>query len=374
MRKTQITTPKASKRVIRVEKSMSVADLAQAMGVKAPLLIKKLMSEGVTANMNTALDFDTIALIVPEFNYEAENVYRSSAQLLEDAAIGDLAAEAVHRAPVVTVMGHVDHGKTSLLDAIRQADVASGEAGGITQHIGAYKVKLESGKEITFLDTPGHEAFTAMRARGANVTDVAIIVVAADDGVMPQTAEAISHAKAAEVPIIIAVNKIDKPGVDVNRIKQQLTEHQIVPEEWGGSNIFCEVSALKKIGLNELLEQVLLVSEVEDLKANPKRSGTGTVIEARLEKGRGAVATILVQDGTVRIGDDIVVGKVAGRVRAMMNDRGEQVKEAGPSDPVEIIGLPEAPTAGEKFSVVADETTARRIADAYRAETEGRYR
>lgn len=367
-RKTQITTPKASKRVIKVEKAMTVAELAQAMGIKAPALIRKLMSDGVTAGMNTPLDFDTIALVAPEFNYEAENVHKTADEIVVDAAFGDLTAEPQTRPPVVTVMGHVDHGKTSLLDAIRETKVADKEAGGITQHIGAYKVKVKEGKEITFLDTPGHEAFTQMRARGANVTDIAIIVVAADDGVMPQTAEAINHARAAEVPIIIAVNKIDKPGVNVDRIKQQLTEYQIVPEEWGGTNIFCEVSALKKIGINELLDQILLVAEVEDLKANPKRSGTGVVIEARLEKGRGAVATLLVQDGTVRVGDDIVVGKVVGRVRAMMNDRGEQVKEALPGDPVEIIGLSESAAAGDRFDIVRDEETARQVAQVRKEE------
>lgn len=370
MKKTQITTPKASKRLIKVEKAMSVSDLAVALGVKSPVLIKKLMTDGVMASLNTQLDFDTIALVVPEFGFEAENTFKTSAQLLDAAAFGDLNSEVIERAPVVTIMGHVDHGKTSLLDTIRKANVAAKEAGGITQHIGAYKVKLENGREITFLDTPGHEAFTHMRARGANVTDVAIIVVAADDGVMPQTAEAINHAKAAGVPIIIAVNKIDKPGANIDRIKQQLTEYEIVPEEWGGSNIFCEVSATKKLGIQELLEQILLVTEVEDLKANPKRSGTGVVIEARVEKGRGPVATLLLQDGTVRVGDDIVVGKVAGRVRAMMNDRGEQVREAFPSDPVEIIGLSESASAGDRFDVVKNEDVARTIAGVRRSELE----
>ncbi|MCB0351187.1 MAG: translation initiation factor IF-2 [Bdellovibrionales bacterium] len=369
-KKTNITVPKASKRVIKVEKAMTVADLAQAMGVKAPILMKKLMTDGVKASMNTPLDFDTIALIAPEFNFEAENVHKSVEQMVDEAAFGDLNAKEITRAPVVTVMGHVDHGKTSLLDAIRKANVVDKEAGGITQHIGAYKVKLDGGKEITFLDTPGHEAFTQMRARGANVTDIAIIVVAADDGVMPQTAEAINHAKAAEVPIIIAVNKMDKPGASADKIKQQLTEFQIVPEEWGGSNIFCEVSALNKTGIPELLEQILLVAEVEDLKANASRSGTGIVIEARLDKGRGPVATLLVQDGTVRVGDDIVVGKVAGRVRAMINDRGENVKEAGPSDPVEIIGLSEPVLASDRFDIVKDESISRAIAEARKIEAE----
>jgi len=260
-------------------------------------------------------------------------------------------------------MGHVDHGKTSLLDAIRQANVAAGEKGGITQHIGAYQVKLESGELVTFLDTPGHEAFTAMRARGANATDIAVIVIAADDGVMPQTAEAINHAKAAGVPIVIALNKMDKPGANPDRIKQQLTEYEIVPEEWGGSNIFCEVSAVKKQGIKELLEQLLLVAEMQELKANPKRSGTGIVIESRLEKGRGNVATILVQDGTVKVGDLIVAGICSGRVRSLMNDLGEKVNSAGPGSPVEVLGLDEVPAAGDKFDIVKDEKTLERVVD-----------
>lgn len=369
VRKTQITTPKASKRIIKVEKAMTVNALAQALGVKVALLMRKLMTEGITANINTELDFDTIALLVPEFNFEAQNVYQSSDTLLDNAAFGELEAELITRAPVVTVMGHVDHGKTSLLDAIRSANVADKEAGGITQHIGAYKVKVDGGKEITFLDTPGHEAFTQMRARGANVTDIVIVVVAADDGVMPQTAEAINHAKAAGVPIIIAVNKIDKPGINVDRIKQQLTEFQIVPEEWGGTNIFCEVSAVKKIGIKELLSQILLVAEVEDLKANLKRSGTGVIIESSVAKGRGPVATLLIQDGTVRTGDNIVVGTISGRIRAMMNDRGEQVREAHAGDPVEIIGLSESVSASDRFDVVKDEETAKRIADIRKQES-----
>lgn len=360
-KRTQLTTAKASKRVLNIDGSIKVADLAQAMNIKAPLLVKKLMQNGVMASMSTDLDFDTVALMVPEFNYEAVNTKKTAEQLMEAAAFGVDDGEEVTRAPVVTVMGHVDHGKTSLLDAIRKADVVSGEAGGITQHLGAYRVKVNDENYVTFIDTPGHEAFTAMRARGANVTDVAIIVVAADDGVMPQTAEAINHAKAAEVPIIIAVNKIDKPGANVEKIKQQLTEFQIVPEEWGGSNIFVEVSAKNKTGIKELLDQILLVSEVEDLKAKPGRNGTGTVIEARLEKGRGPVATLLVKDGTVRVGDNIVAGRAVGRVRAMMNDRGEQVKEAGPGEPVELLGLPETPVAGDRFDVTEDEDTAREI-------------
>jgi len=259
-------------------------------------------------------------------------------------------------------MGHVDHGKTSLLDSIRSAKVAQGEAGGITQHIGAYQVALDDGYKITFLDTPGHEAFTAMRARGANVTDIAVIVVAADDGVMPQTAEAISHAKAAGVPMIVAVNKMDKPGANPDRVKQQLTEYEVVPEEWGGTTIFVPVSALKKTGINELLEQIKLVAEVAELKANPKRSGTGTVIEARLEKGRGPVASILVKDGTVRVGQHIVAGTVVGRVRSLTNDRGERVDEAGPGVSVEVLGLDAVPVAGDMFDIVKDESTAEKAA------------
>jgi translation initiation factor IF-2 len=357
-RKTQITTPKASKRVVSVFGTMSVADLAQAIGQKAPVLTKKLMSGGVMAALNTQLDYDTISLIVPEFGYEAENVQQTPDETLAAGAFGDLSAEAQMRPAVVTVMGHVDHGKTSLLDAIRKANVASGEAGGITQHIGAYQVKIPTGQLITFIDTPGHEAFTAMRARGAKVTDIAIVVVAADDGVMPQTAEAISHAKAAEVPIIIAVNKMDRPGANMDRIKQQLTEYEIVPEEWGGTNIFCPVSALEKTGIKELLEQIVVVAELEDLKANPNRSAAGTVIEAKLEKGRGAVATLLVSEGTLRVGDLVVAGLSSGRVRAMVADTGDRLKEAGPSVPVEVLGFDDAPAAGDSFYCVKDEAVA----------------
>jgi translation initiation factor IF-2 len=358
---TQITKPDASKLVVKVYDKMKVGDFAMEMKVKATDLIKVLMKNGVMATVNTDLDFDTIALIAPEFGYEAQSVKRTADEVLVETAFGELDATPVSRPPVVTVMGHVDHGKTSLLDAIRNADVASGEAGGITQHIGAYQVKLDSGQLITFLDTPGHEAFTAMRARGANVTDIAIIVVAADDGVMPQTAEAISHAKAAGVPMIVAVNKIDKPGANPDRIKQQLTEYEVVPEEWGGTTIFCNVSALKKTGIKELLEQVLLVAEVQDLKANPKRSGTGTVIESRLEKGRGNVATVLIKDGSMKVGQYIVAGTVSGRVRSLMNDRGEKVNEAGPSMPVEVLGLDGTPSAGDLVSIVIDERSAEEV-------------
>ena len=282
--------------------------------------------------------------------------------MITEAAFG--AGGAGLRPPVVTVMGHVDHGKTTLLDSIRSAKVAAGEAGGITQHIGAYSVMV-NGHPVTFIDTPGHEAFTAMRARGANVTDIAIIVVAADDGVMPQTAEAINHAKAAGVPIIVAVNKMDKQGANPDRIKQQLTEFELVPEEWGGTTIFCPVSALKGDGIKELLEQIVLVAEMQELKANPKRSATGIVIESRMEKGRGSVATLLVKDGTLRVGHVIVAGTVVGRVRSLMDDKGKQVKETGPGYPVEVLGLADAtPMAGDRFDIVKDEEAAREMAAA----------
>ena len=360
--RTEITKPKASKRVVKVDQSMKLSDLAVEMGVKAGQLTKTLMQQGVMATMNTELDFDTIALIAPEFDFEAVNVHKTVDQLIEQTAFGDLDAEQITRPPVVTIMGHVDHGKTSLLDAIRKANVAAGEAGGITQHIGAYQVTTESGAVITFIDTPGHEAFTAMRARGANATDIAIIVVAADDGVMPQTIEAVSHAKAAGVPIIVALNKMDKQGANPDRVKQQLTEQQLVPEEWGGETIYVPVSAHTKEGLPELLEQIALVAEVEELKANPKRSATGIVIESRMDKGRGAVATLLVQDGTIEVGQSVVVGTVPGRVRSLTNSKGERVKEAGPSVPVEIQGLQEVPLAGDRFDVVVDDQAAERIA------------
>lgn len=365
--RTKLTTPKASKRILKVNSTMKLGDVAESIGVKAAQLIKSLMQNGVMGNMNTDLDFDTLSLILPEFGWETQNVFKTADEILEDTAFGDVSAEEISRPPVVTVMGHVDHGKTSLLDAIRQANVVAGEKGGITQHIGAYQVTLESGELVTFLDTPGHEAFTAMRARGANATDIAVIVIAADDGVMPQTAEAINHAKAAGVPIVIVLNKIDKPGANPDKIKQQLTEFEIVPEEWGGTNIFCEVSAIKKQGIKELLEQLLLVAEMQELKANPKRSGTGIVIESRLERGRGNVATLLVQDGTVHVGDLIVAGICSGRVRSLMNDLGERVTSAGPGSPVEVLGLDEVPAAGDKFDIVKDEKTLEQVMDIRKA-------
>ncbi len=353
---TQITTPKASKRIVKINNTMKVSDLAMEMGVKAPELIKKLMKEGVMASITTDLDFDTIALVVPDFGFEAQNAYKTAEEIIAAETIVEADSEAVTRPPVVTIMGHVDHGKTSLLDAIRNANVAAGEAGGITQHIGAYQVKTDGGHVITFLDTPGHEAFTAMRARGANVTDIVVIVVAADDGVMPQTAEAISHAKAAGVPMIVAVNKMDKPGANPDRIKQQLTEYEVVPEEWGGTTIFCPVSAIKKTGIKELLEQIHLLAEVGEFKANPNKLGSGSVIEAKLEKGRGNVATILVKDGTVKVGQYIVAGTVSGRVKSLTSDKGEKLQTAGPGTPVEVLGLDGTPLAGDRFDVVKDES------------------
>jgi translation initiation factor IF-2 len=361
--RTQITTPKASKRVLKVNGKMRAGDVANEMGLKATQLVKALMTNGVMGNVNTELDFDTIALIVPEFGWEAQNVFKTADELVVETAFGNLDAELIIRPPVVTVMGHVDHGKTSLLDAIRNADVAAGEAGGITQHIGAYSVKTEDGSLITFLDTPGHEAFTAMRARGANATDIVIIVVAADDGMMPQTAEAVNHAKAAGVPMIVAVNKMDKPGANPDRIKQQLTEFEIVPEEWGGNTIFCEVSALKRTGIKELLENIKLLAEVAELKANPEKSGTGIVIEAKLEKGRGPVATILVKDGHVSVGDYIVAGSMKGKVKSLTNDKGERVDTITPGLPVEVLGLEGVPSAGDRFDVVVDEKTGEEVVE-----------
>ncbi len=369
-RKTELTTPKASKRVVKVDEAIKVVDFAIAMGVKAAAVVKSLMKMGTMATMNTALDFDTAALIAPEFGFEVLNVHKTVDEMLVSTSFGELDAEKILRSPVVTVMGHVDHGKTSLLDAIRKADVAAHEAGGITQHIGAYRVTTEDGHTITFIDTPGHEAFTAMRARGANVTDIAVIVVAADDGLMPQTAEAINHAKAAKVPIIVAINKMDKPGANPERIKQQLTEFELVPEEWGGDTIFVPVSALQKTGINELLEQIYLLAEVAELKANPKRSATGVVIESRMDKGRGCVATLLIKDGTLKIGDYFIAGLVEGRVRSLTNDKGERVTDAGPGVPVEVMGLPDSPLAGDKFDVVENEKAGEEIAGVRRAKKE----
>ena len=356
----EITTPKPAKRIIKIFEVITVADLAKKMGVKASEIIKKLMELGVMVNINQVIDADTAALIASEYNYEVENVSLEFEQEFEEEE-KEAPEKLIRRAPVVTIMGHVDHGKTTLLDAIRETNVTGQEAGGITQHIGAYSVSLDNG-DIVFLDTPGHEAFTAMRARGAQVTDIVVLVVAADDGVMPQTVEAINHAQAAKVPIIVAINKIDKPNADPLRVKQALTEYNLVPEEWGGDTIFVEISAKKRIGIKELLEFILIKAEEMDLKANPEKLGRGVIIESRLDKGKGPVATVLVQDGVIKVGDPFVAGASYGRIRAMLNDRGERVERALPSMPVEIQGFPRVPEAGDKFVVVADERRAKDIA------------
>ncbi|MDM5246981.1 MULTISPECIES: translation initiation factor IF-2 [unclassified Lysinibacillus] len=345
--------------------SLSVAELAKKLHREPSEIIKKLFMLGVMATINQELDKDAIELICADYGVEVEEEIRVDITDLEthfEQTEEVNEADLSERPPVVTIMGHVDHGKTTLLDSIRNTKVTAGEAGGITQHIGAYQV-TEGDKKITFLDTPGHAAFTTMRARGAKVTDLTILVVAADDGVMPQTVEAINHAKAAEVPIIVAVNKMDKPSANPDRVMQELTEHGLVPEAWGGETIFVPISALKGEGIDTLLEMILLVAEVGELKANPDRLALGTVIEAQLDKGRGSVATLLVQDGTLKVGDPIVVGHTYGRVRAMVNDKGRRVKEAGPSTPVEITGLNDVPQAGDRFVVFEDEKTARQVGE-----------
>jgi translation initiation factor IF-2 len=358
-KRTEITVPKAIKRIIKISETITVGELAKRMGTKANDLIRALMKMGMMVTINHPLDVDTATLLATDFGYEIENVAIDLDLMLE--ASPDTPESLVKRPPVVTIMGHVDHGKTSLLDAIRETNVIAGEAGGITQHIGAYDVEL-NGRKITFLDTPGHEAFTAMRARGAKVTDIVILVVAADDGVMPQTREAVNHSKAAGVPIIVAINKIDKPDAKPERVKQELMELGLVSEEWGGDTIFVEVSAKKRINLPELLEMVLLQADVLDLKANPDKPARGTIIEAKLDRGRGPVSTVLVQEGTIKGGDYFVAGVHYGRVRAMQNDRGEKVLIAGPSMPVEVIGFTGVPDAGDIFVSMADEKQAKEIA------------
>jgi len=358
-KKTEITTPKAIKRIIKISETITVGELAKRMGIKANDLIRALMKMGLMATINHPLDVDTAILLANEFGYEIENVAVDLDEILESEPDNPESLET--RPPVVTIMGHVDHGKTSLLDAIREANVIAGEAGGITQHIGAYDVEL-NGRKITFLDTPGHEAFTAMRARGAKVTDIVILVVAADDGVMPQTKEAINHSKAAGVPIIVAINKIDKPDANPERVKRELSEQGLVSEEWGGDTTMVEVSAKQRLNLDGLLEMILLQADVMDLKANPNKAAKGTVVEGKLDKGRGPVATVLVQDGTLKTGDYCVVGIHSGRVRAMQNDRGGKLLEAGPSMPVELVGLSGVPDAGDVFVAMKDERQAKEIA------------
>ena len=354
--KVEMPKPKS----IRIGESISVKELAGKMGREVSEIIKKLMLMGTMVNINQEVDFDTVCILGGEFGVAVEAIPPEE-DPTEIPEIEDDEQDLVYRSPVVTVMGHVDHGKTSLLDVIRQTHVTTQEAGGITQHIGAYQVMCQ-GKKIVFLDTPGHEAFTAMRARGAQVTDIAILVVAADDGVMPQTIEAINHAKSAKVPIIVAINKMDRPGANPDRVKQQLAEYQLIPEDWGGDTIMVPVSAHQKTGINDILEMILLVAEMLDLKANPNRLAYGTIIEAKLDKGRGPVSTVLVQKGTLRVGDTIIAGTAYGKVRAMTNDRGEKIKKAEPSTPVEVLGLADVPAAGD-ILVAVDERTARAVAE-----------
>ena len=365
LKKTSVTMPRASYRVVSFDESITVGELAKQLAVKSTDVIKKLMAQGVMATINQEIDFDTASLVASEYQFEVKN----TAQTVEEIMSKEVDAtnvQSFHRPPIVTVMGHVDHGKTSILDAIRSTSVASGEAGGITQHIGAYSVE-HNGHKIAFLDTPGHEAFSAMRARGAKVTDIVVLVVAADDGVMPQTIEAINHAKAANVPLIVAVNKIDKPNINLDRVYTELTEHGVQAEEWGGETQFIKTSALKRQGIDELLEAIVLQAEVLDLKATRDGFAEGAVIEAHLDKGRGPVATIMVQAGTLKAGDYIVAGIEYGRVRAMHDYKGKDVAYAGPSEPVEIIGLSGVPRAGDRFNIVTDERTAREAA-AWRVE------
>jgi translation initiation factor IF-2 len=358
-----ITKPR--KKVVKIQEGCTIKEFAEVIGQKVSDVIKKLMVNGIMATQNQTMDTDAAMLLAEEYGIKAEITSIETAEdILEEKA--DTAESQVLRPPVVTIMGHVDHGKTSLLDAVRETNVVSREAGGITQHIGAYQVSLK-GRDITFLDTPGHAAFTAIRARGAQVTDIVILVVAADDGVMPQTREAVNHAKAAGVPIIVAINKIDKPEAKPDRVKQELAEFELTPEEWGGQTIFCEVSAKKKIGLEHLLEMILIQADVLELKANPDKMARGTVIEAKLDKGRGPVATVLVQSGTLKIGDYFVTGSQFGKVRALINDKGERVESAGPSMPAEVIGFSNVPLAGDRFVVLEEERKARQIAEARQA-------
>ncbi len=362
-KKTEITVPAARKRVIRMDEAITVGDMAKDMGIKAGEVIKKLMGLGMMATINQVLDYDTATLVANEFDYQVENVGFDVETALQDQhEVTDPEEAREPRPPVVTIMGHVDHGKTSLLDAIRSTNVTDAEAGGITQHIGAYHVRLD-GRGVTFLDTPGHEAFTAMRARGAKVTDIVVLVVAADDGVMPQTVEAVDHARAAEVPIIVAVNKIDRPDADPERVQRGLSDHGLVPEAWGGDTIFVPVSAVTHEGLPGLMEMLLLQADLLELKANPNKLARGAVVEAKLERGRGPVSTVLVQEGTLKVGDPIFAGPHHGKVRAMIDDQGRKVDSATPSVPVEILGLQGVPQAGEGFSALTDEASARQFAE-----------
>ncbi len=362
MRRLQLEIIKKTPLTVKIPDEITVGELASRMKKTATELIKVLIKNGVMASINQTIDFDTAEFVATELGckVEREIVVTIEERLIDDHV--DTEDELVGRSPVVVVMGHVDHGKTSLLDAVRKTNVVSGEAGGITQHIGAYTVSI-NGNPITFLDTPGHAAFTSMRARGAMCTDIAILVVAADDGIMPQTIEAINHAKAAKIPIIVAVNKMDKPGANPDRILTQLTEHELVPAEWGGDTEVCRISAKTGEGIDALLETVIMTAELQELKANPNRAAKGTVIEARLDKNRGPIATLLVQNGTLHKGDLIIAGTAVGRVRVMTDDKGRTISEAGPSIPVEITGLAETPAPGDEFNAVADERMARQLVE-----------
>ncbi len=359
----EITKPR--KKLVKIQEGCTIREFAEVMGQKVGDVIKKLMAMGILATQNQPMDMDAAILLAEGYGVKAEVASIESAEDILEEKVDETESQ-VSRSPVVTIMGHVDHGKTSLLDAFRETNVVSREAGGITQHIGAYQVSLK-GRDITFLDTPGHAAFTAMRARGAQVTDIVILVVAADDGVMPQTREAVNHAKAAGVPIIVAINKIDKPESKPDRIKQELAEFELTPEEWGGQTIFCEVSAKKKLGLEHLLEMILIQADVLELKANPNKMARGTVIEAKLDRGRGPVATVLVQAGTLKVGDFFVTGAQFGKVRALINDKGARIETAGPSMPAEVIGFSAVPLAGERFMVLEEERKARQIAEVRQA-------
>jgi translation initiation factor IF-2 len=348
-------------KVIDIMDSISVADLAKKMNLKANDIIAKLFGMGMMVTINQMVDHDTAVIIAEEYNCQVKlvSLYDETIIESEDDAVEDM----VYRAPIVTIMGHVDHGKTKLLDAIRSTDVVGGEFGGITQHIGAYKVNYKEKGEIVFLDTPGHEAFTMMRARGAQITDIVVLVVAANDGVMPQTREAVDHAKAAGVPIIVAVNKCDLPDANPDRVMQQLSDLGLMPEDWGGTTLYCKISALKKDGIEDLLDTILLQSEILDLKANPNTRAEGKIIESRIDKGRGIVASVLIEKGTIRQGDHYVAGIYPGRVRALFNDKGVKITEAGPATPVEIIGLSNIPSAGDPFQVTETEKLARQVGD-----------
>ncbi|MBU1052948.1 MAG: translation initiation factor IF-2 [Proteobacteria bacterium] len=356
--KTQLTTPKAIKRRIKIDDAIVLSDLAKRMGIKSSEMIKTLMGLGVLATVNQTIDYDTASLVAAEFSYEVERASFEESNYLKEEKYDPSAL--VSKPPVVTIMGHVDHGKTSLLDVIRKTKITEAEAGGITQHIGAYHVSTDNG-QIIFLDTPGHEAFTAMRARGAKITDIVVLVVAADDGVKPQTVEAINHAKAAAVPIIVAINKMDKPEADPDRVKRELAEHNLAPEEWGGTTPFIKVSAKQNIGIDDLLEMILLQAEVLELKANPNKLAVGHVVEANLDSGRGPVATVLIKEGTLHLGESVVCGIHYGKVRALLNDRGMKIDEAGPSIPVEVVGFSGVPMAGDELVALADEKDAKQV-------------